>query len=113
MWFTKKIERAHEAPSAAAHILQKTHACRPAIPLNTHRQHIYCQIVAASLTFIYFCNIFFTLLYHLANQMRHAYAARPLCTPAHSHSLPAPERVTEHGLAGRCARTTHFDAPSL
>ena len=83
MWFTKKIERAHEAPSAAAHILQKTHACRPAIPLNMHRQHIYCLTFAAFLTFIYLYRIFF-------NHMRHANAAQPLCTPAHSHSLPAP-----------------------
>ena len=54
--------------------------------------------------------------------MRYAYAAQPLCTPAHSHSLPALRGGKIARLIGRCARTTHFenhtvkssvDAPSM
>ena len=51
--------------------------CRHARTASTFK----CLTFAAFLTFIYFCNIFFTLLCHLANHMRHAYAARPLCAP--------------------------------
>ena len=58
-------------------------SCQPPQCADTHAPpaHLLPDRCSVAHFFIYLCSIFFTLLYHLANHMRHAYAARPLCAP--------------------------------
>ena len=58
-------------------------SCQPPQCADTHAPpaHLLPDRCSVAHFFIYLCSIFFTLLCHLANHMRHAYAARPLCAP--------------------------------
>ena len=60
----------------AAGYLAAPYASRRSVPTRTAGT-FKCLTFAAFLTLIYLCSIFFTLLYHLANHMRLAYAVRP------------------------------------